>query len=254
MRIEQQHRWYVVTIALRCAVLEFTSNTTGFYSYRDWINYESVRICQSDPWHRALDEDVAEMKNVYYDGDGTDWYWENKRVLSSVPGETDVFKTWGPAFKISFNVQMKNNLLTSEGELLNLFHITSTNTDCCELGSRIAAVWFHRGEGPDFGRKNYMRVATTLSGSNKYYDFEVPKGKWLFVVIEHKSYWWSKGIFRLRINDQLVMEHKTIWTRHNNVIWYMSNPWTSSPWNQHVLVKNVIFQDRLEDNSNMMNC
>ena len=27
----------------------------------DWINYESVRICQSDPWHRALDEDVAEM-------------------------------------------------------------------------------------------------------------------------------------------------------------------------------------------------
>ena len=47
------------------------------------------------------------------------------------------YAKWGPSYKVEFNVLVKEQA----PNYVNILHLSATDTDCCEMGSRMPAIW-----------------------------------------------------------------------------------------------------------------
>ena len=129
---------------------------------------------------------------------------ENK-LIGSIP-------SWGPIFKISFDLKVLSFVTCSPDGVANYLTFTATDNDCCKIGDRIPAFFTNSG--------GFLQLATQINENgnlvksspqleeNIWYKVEVEQFKEDKQVIKDKKnilrLWYFQFFFVLRANGREV--------------------------------------------------
>ena len=100
------------------------------------------------------------------------------------------FPAWGPAYRISFDVKINNY---PKARYANVFQLTTTNNDCCNIGDRIPSV---------FLQSSGEFLVTNQIGDN-------PNKPWWSPVIP-KNVFFHVEYEQLKVNNKVKRAFKNI--------------------------------------------
>ena len=143
-------------------------------------------------------------------------------------------ETWGPDFRISFEIQPLDAIATVNG-WLNVFHMTATNNNCCGKGDRMPGVWVIWENGPK------LRVDITMP-SHKYHKEPLVMNQFHNITMIQRSTSEDKGVFTLWVDGKVSWEEPTTPVQYKHVTWYMSAPWDQTAENK-VTFQNLSFSN-----------
>ena len=82
--------------------------------------------------------------------------------------------TWGPQYRVAVDIKVYS--AGTEKEWYNILRFTSTESDCCNIGDRIPAI-FYNTEG-------FLRITSSVNGNgDDYIDYDIESDKWYQIRI-----------------------------------------------------------------------
>lgn len=129
---------------------------------------------------------------------------------------------WGPEFKISFTIQLLDGMATTRNKLLNVFHLSATDHNCCNKGDRIPGVWVvQKEDGPklriDIAMPSHQSHEVDLV-LNQNHSITLTQN----ITTQNIT---TDGFFTVHVDGKVVWELPTTPDQYKDVIWYLSNPW-----------------------------
>ena len=90
-----------------------------------------------------------------------------------------------PHLKQTFNVSLEVNPTFIADGLTNVIHLTTSNQSCCDVGHRVAGVWFRSGNG---STTDIMLCSHAHDNGNHCFTspYDEPLGRWTSVQISQQ--------------------------------------------------------------------
>ena len=129
--------------------------------------------------------------------------------------EVQVFQNWGDVYKIEFCIKVAK---WPAVEWTNVFHISETGNNCCNIGDRIPALFVNKN--------GFFYVCSAVDGNGDYckkFHFEIGKQNQMTIqqLKENGEYWYEiiiDGASKFKIENKQPK-------KFSNVKLYASDPW-----------------------------
>ena len=94
-----------------------------------------------------------------------------------------MYQNWGPEYSIEFDIVVKKlpNYDWTKGPWINVFHVTSTNENCCNKGDRIPGLFINKD--------GYFQFTTSMNNyGHDFRNISFTLGKIYHVTIKQSKY------------------------------------------------------------------
>ena len=88
--------------------------------------------------------------------------------------KVETISEWGPGYRVSFDMKI---MKLGEDAYQNIFHITSTGNNCCNIGDRLPVLTLHKSGalymGTQIGNAGNKNIQTAALDKDKLYKVEL---------------------------------------------------------------------------------
>ena len=88
--------------------------------------------------------------------------------------QIETIDVWGPQYRVAVDIIVRT--WNPENDFNNILRFTSTDTDCCNIGDRIPAIFYNVG--------GFLQITSFVNGNGNYYfDFPIEFETWYHIEI-----------------------------------------------------------------------